>query len=272
MFAEYKYPPHENTYPMTMKKISFCVTCRNRLWQIKETLFENLACLEDDSEISLVDYGSSDGLSDWVWSNFTSEIKNGRLIFFEVTNDVFWSSPKAKNLAHRVSTGGYLFNLDADNFVTKTDFKYIREAIRLKLPCHQWSDIWEDGSFGRIGMPRDLFFKLGGYDEATLPMGGHDIDQLNRIRALGIRLVKFPAPSKEAIQNDIDHKISEVTINNFQDSTSVFAAMNRVNVASSNLRLQLQGPVLKGGYASFKGLLNRKPVIINGFDDIDKIV
>jgi glycosyltransferase involved in cell wall biosynthesis len=119
--------------------ISFCVTCRNRLWQLQETLESNLSVLGKNHEIVLVDFGSSDGLSSWVWAGFEDDIRNGRLTFFEVLSEVSWSSPKAKNLAHRLAKGNYLFNLDADNFLTGQDLAGIEDAAATGVPCQQWS-------------------------------------------------------------------------------------------------------------------------------------
>ncbi len=87
----------------------------------------------------MVDYGSSDGLSQWVWRHFESDIQQGRLRFFEVKNEVRWNVSKAKNLAHRLARGDYLFNLDADNFVTDKDIESILQAQEHAAPSHQWT-------------------------------------------------------------------------------------------------------------------------------------
>lgn len=115
------------------KSISFCSTCRNRLWQIRETLPRNLDAIREEHEIVLVDYGSTDGLSEWVWAHFQGAIDRGSLVFFEVRNEVRWNLARAKNLAHRLATGHYLFNLDADNFVTPSDVQAIEQAARMGL-------------------------------------------------------------------------------------------------------------------------------------------
>ena len=166
------------------KKISYCVTSRNRLWQLQQTLSANLSHLTDDEELTLVDFGSTDGLSTWVWQEFESALGN-KLNFFELKNDVEWSSPKAKNLAHRLSNGQYLFNLDADNFVTTEDLRGIHDAHDEGVVAHQWSGDWPDGSYGRIGLPQGLFFNLGGYNKSLLPMGGQDMDIIMRAEAYG---------------------------------------------------------------------------------------
>ena len=44
-----------------MPAISFCTTCRNRLWQIKQTLQQNLEAIGHQNELVLVDYVSHPG-------------------------------------------------------------------------------------------------------------------------------------------------------------------------------------------------------------------
>lgn len=128
--------------------------------------------MDDGHEIVLVDYGSSDGLSEWIWKNFTNDINSKKLIFFEVKNEVRWNIARAKNLAHRLASGSYLFNLDADNFITREDILEIQKVADLGFHCWQFSEgNRDDGSFGRIGLPAQLFKMIGGYDESFLPMG-----------------------------------------------------------------------------------------------------
>lgn len=251
------------------KQISLCISCRNRLWQIQQTLPENLSSLGADMEIVLVDYGSADGLSDWVWAHFGPHIRAGMLTFFQVTNPVTWSSPKAKNLAHRLAKGSYLFNADADNFFTGEDCKLIRDAVRTGLPSHQWSGDLTDGSFGRIGLPKTTFFDIGGYDENLLPMGTQDRDLLTRLGALDDRFFKLPPPTKAAIANTSEDKVKEMgTLSEMSDPNLVYYFTNQTNKTLAYLKLQIEGPRRLGGFASFQGFLNGTQVVIDGFNNI----
>lgn len=257
---------------IALKSISFCVSCRNRLWQLRQTLPGNLECIEDDVEICLVDYGSSDGLADWIRTHFSRFIESGRLVFFEVLNPVSWNSPKAKNLAHRIANGDYLFNLDADNFIDRPTIEHLREARRLRLLSHQWTENWADGSFGRIGLPRGMFFELGGYDESLLPMGGQDIDLLDRIRTVEQRYVRLPPPARSAIQNDAREKVSESRRDQTQgDPKALYETMNRLNLERSKFRLGIAGAKIEGGFASYRGRLNGVLVILDGFGNLTRL-
>ncbi len=251
------------------KQLSLCTACGNRLWQLQQTLGSNLASLEPDMEIVLVDYGSTDGLSDWVWQNFEGAIESGMLTFFEVKNDVAWNCPKAKNLAHRLAKGDYLFNADADNFFTPNDLGWIKEAAAMGLPSQQWSQHWPDGSYGRIGLPRALFWHIGGYNESLLPMGGQDIDLIRRLGMLDDRIFLMPSPEQLAVPNSIAEKMSQVVPLQY-DAHDTYEQINRTNLAFADLFAQINGPVLRGGFASFRGLLNGEEITIDGFNTFSK--
>lgn len=255
------------------KTISFCQTCRNRLWQLKETLSSNLRALPEDCELVLVDYGSTDGLATWIWETFRPFIQNGTLRFFEVRNPVRWSSPSAKNLAHRLGVGDYLFNLDADNYVSTDDIQMIRDLQVIGTPCHQFSGRFGDGSFGRIGLSRALFLKMGGYDETMLPMGAQDFDILRRLSALGQIPRRLDPPKKAAIINNFSQKMASVNgvSADEEGAKKAWAAMERINQNISKVRLATEGPIRANGFHTYDGLLNGKMVTIDGFNRIQRM-
>ncbi len=251
--------------------VSYCITCRNRLWQLKETLGENLHSLENDSQCVLVDYGSTDGLSKWVWKNFNEPIASGKLIFFEVSNEVSWNLSRAKNLSHRVANGDFLMNLDADNYMLKKDIQLINEAAEQKLPIHQWSGVFGDGSHGRIGLPRNMFFKIGGYDEYMLPMGAQDSDLIRRIEALNIKILRGQGPAQKAVQNRMMDKIQETTHKKQILPKRAYDKMNDINKKLSEARLALDGPIRKDGFMTYTGKLNGQSVKIDGLNQLSKL-
>jgi hypothetical protein len=251
-------------------KISFCSTCCNRLWQLKETLTPNLEVLDS---CELVDYGSTDGLSDWIWQNFQSAVDQGRLVFFETTNAVRWNSARAKNLAHRLGSGDYLFNLDADNFITQQDLEKIKDAALTGKPCQQFSGNWEDGSYGRIGLPTSVFRELGGYDETLLAMAVQDRDLVNRLEVyLGAPVHPLQSPGKLAVSNSKEDKTRLIPrflpTSQGADADTVYRALQRLNELISAIRMETEGPVRLGGGFTYKGMLNGKRVTVSGLDDI----
>ncbi len=248
-------------------EISFCTTNLNRLWQLKETLSGNLDKLTERQQIVLVDFGSTDGSQIWVWQNFAGAITAGRLVFFEVLSPFQWNMGIAKNLAHRLANGHYLFNLDADNFLSGRDIEKIDTARREGHACHQWTEQWRDGTHGRIGLPYDMFHELGGYGETFLPSGADDSDLLRRLADYGRPAEQIGPPSRLPVQNDFRQKLN--FLSDFKDkSEEVYQVIRRHNVAQSKIRLNLEGPGRKGGFRSFVGRLNGQDVSIDGFGSV----
>lgn len=256
------------TAPPSQPTIGLCVTCCNRLWQLKETLGANLEQLGPHHSISLVDYGSTDGLADWVWSNFRAHIGQ-RLVFFEVTNEVKWNVSRAKNLAHRLSPASYLLNLDADNFICEPDLALLEPVALEGVACFQFSGKWTDGSFGRIGLPRELFLRMGGYDEGLLPMGSQDIDLLRRLRRMKVPLRELGPPTRLAVQNTYEDKVAQFRKDkdgkDKLDGQPLFELVMKINDQMCQVKLRVEGPLRPGGFSSFQGRLNGEPVTLDGF-------
>ncbi|MCR9203190.1 MAG: glycosyltransferase family 2 protein [Halobacteriovoraceae bacterium] len=167
--------------------ISLCSTCRNRLWQLKKTLPKNLEfCKKNQLELCLVNYGSNDGLEDWIKENYLWAIKEGILRYYSTASDYF-NAPHAKNIAHAIATNELVMNLDCDNFVNDQVLR-IAKVLQTNpnLIVQNNTGSFTDGTFGRILLSRDNFKKLNGYDENMWGMAYQDTDILSRARALGL--------------------------------------------------------------------------------------
>ena len=177
--------------------VSFCITCRNRMWQIKETLPKNLKdnyeC-RDRVEFVLVDFASTDGLQEWVRDNFQDELKSGYLKYFYTEEMPQWNVCVAKNTAHRLGSNEVLVNLDCDNFTGPKGGDYVGGRMRVcgvdKTVFHMWAGEWFDGTFGRIAVSRRNFLRAGGYDEDFVLPAYEDADLVGRLRAMGLKRVK----------------------------------------------------------------------------------
>jgi uncharacterized protein (TIGR03032 family) len=161
-----------------------------------------------DTQFVLLDYNSPDGLGEWIRQEpVTSRaIASGLLLYVREQNAKTYICPKAKNLAHRMASGDVLVNLDADNWVADIDAG-VREtfASGARVVLHARNKD-HDGTYGRIGLTREWFHRLGGYDESFEPMGYQDDDLLNRAVAAG--LAKFSlACGRLPVRNEWWHKI-----------------------------------------------------------------
>lgn len=248
---------------MNEKYMSYCCTCKGRLWQLEETLDINLRSLAADEEIVLVDYNSSDNLRDWIWQNYDADIAAGRLTFFEVLEEAPWHVSKAKNLAHRLAKGAYLFNLDADNFVLQDDRRLIRSVAEKGLCARQGTGRLDDGTPGRIGLPATAFHAIGGYDEGLLGVQAEDYDLIIRLEAAGYRFVRLPPPQKLPIANSKDEKLAEYSTSNVPVD-DLYDRIGQLNMAMVHHKLKAEGSKRFQNTSTFRGRLNGQPVFFDG--------
>lgn len=155
-------------------KISFCSQIKNRAWQLRQTLGENLALLEDTvHEFILVDFSSTDDIE----SVITLHLNNPRFKYIRIDSDIY-DIAKAKNISMSLGIGDILVSLDCDNFITKHWLETI--LLHPTRITHNWSEVPRDGTCGRISCPTNLWKSLGGYREIFLGCGLHDEDFLLR--------------------------------------------------------------------------------------------
>jgi hypothetical protein len=190
-------------------KISYCTTCCNRLWQLALTLPVNLKNLKDKEELVLVNYGSKDDLNKYIKASklCQNKINEGKLKYIEVLNVSEYNCPKSKNIAHRFGTGKFLVNLDADNYneeIRETILNIKNENVIVHMKSNR--EIKANGTFGKIAISKNNFYKLGGYDESLLPIAFQDWDLLKRAEAMGIRKLEIPLAHK-FIFNSVEEKI-----------------------------------------------------------------
>lgn len=246
-------------------KISYCTTCCNRLWQLVQTLPDNLKNLKNDEEIILVDYGSKDNLDLYIGSNefFYEFLKNGKLTFVQVLDVDKYNCPKAKNIAHRLAKGKFLVNLDADN----SNFQIRKKILSneksnnsiLHFKCSYENEGCK-GTYGKICVPRKIFYMLGGHDEYFLPTAYQDTDLLERAKATGIEVIEDPILI-DSIQNTMNEKVKETGFNDWWKCLEVNRKISLENLSKKKYIANIE----KGwGYAraiiNFYDLKEYKPI------------
>jgi len=178
-----------------MYKISFCVTCMNRLYNLKETLPVNL---KNEAgypflEFVVLDYNSQDGLGEWVKNNMMEHIESGRVSYYRTDEPKYFSMSHSRNIAFKVATGDIVLNLDADNYTAKNWAEPQLESHsyylnRMANEAEGRKIIFAKGKrsmHGRVGFYKDEFINdLGGYDENLLGYGHDDHDLVHRAWAL----------------------------------------------------------------------------------------
>lgn len=175
--------------------VSFCITCKDRLIHLRETLPRNLDGHKDDPDVEfvLVNYNSGDGLHEWVQQCFGPELESGRLVHYFNPEPVDFRASHAKNQAHRLARGAVLCNLDADNFTGPGFAAYVRRHLQTldflsggRIDNGRIIATDVRGVEGRNVVPRELFWALGGFDEDFSSWGYEDSNLSERMMALGL--------------------------------------------------------------------------------------
>ena len=189
-------------------RVSFCTTCKGRLYHLRQTLRRNIddhsSC--EDVEFVLLDYNSKDGMADWVKATFPQEIASGRLVYFHERTREYYDSSLAKNVAKAASSGEIICNLDADNFTTPDYADTIRRVL-LGDPKRFITHGTIEYVGGRVTMWRKDFIKIRGYDESLVGFGYDDCDVKNRARAMGLEEYQLPLPSTQSLANTDEERV-----------------------------------------------------------------
>lgn len=184
-------------------KISFCITCMNRLSHLKKTLRRNIKYNLDypNLEFVLLDYNSADDLQSWTFKKFKKELDQGLLKYYKTEKPKYFHMAKAKNIAHHLATGDIVCNLDADNLTGKDFAFFINSVMQDSLNVigiHKGGKVNEyfshhiPGCGGRIFLSKENFLKLGGYNECFIGWGHEDLEFKQRARLLGLSFVAIP--------------------------------------------------------------------------------
>jgi len=186
--------------PVTKQyKISFCITCMDRLYNLQETLPANIESNKEygNLEFVILDYNSKDNLWDWVAKNMMEHIKSGRVSYYRTTQPKYFSMAHSRNVAFKIANGDIVNNLDADNYIyNENAAAVVKECLasyinRMANSCTE-NVIFSKGKrsmHGRIGFYKNEFIDLlGGYDEDLEGYGHDDHDLVKRAWALGFEM------------------------------------------------------------------------------------
>ncbi|SMG41835.1 N-terminal domain of galactosyltransferase [Marivirga sericea] len=229
-----KLPKEIYSKELKFYKVSFCITCMNRLFHLKNTLEKNI--LDNRTyknlEFIVINYNSKDHLDKWMKQHMLKYIESGIVKYYKTDDPSSFHASKAKNLSHLLAEGDIVCNLDGDNFTGK-DFafyiNYMFNKYEEDLFLHfTKKPFW--GTEGRMALSKENFLKLGGYDEDLLPIGHEDHDLMNRAKASGFKYLKIEI---ENFLRYLSNTEKEKAENCVDDSTS-FYVLEKGNQEKSN--------------------------------------
>lgn len=211
--------------------ISFCITCRNRLSKLRQTLPYSLSDIHPLVQFTLLDYSSDDGLDEWIL-DLRHYVENGYMDYFRADGISHYDSAHAKNACSLLAQGDVVCNLDADNFA-ETEFQEFLVAAYRNLKTDLVCTDLADGTHGRIAIRKTALIALGGYDESFVGYGWDDNDLRERASRSGKRITFGPRKLYREIQ-DLD-KSGDYVNPNTVETNELNQRLSRENVRSGRL-------------------------------------
>ena len=183
--------PISTVVPRKYRKISICTTCMNRASDLKMTLMQNIKDNQDypNIEFIVLNYGSTDNLHNFMLSNDLKYLmKMGIVKYFITKTPKYYSMAHSRNIAFLNATGCIVTNVDADNYTGKGFADYLNKLAEI-APEKAFFAKGKRMMHGRIGMYKEEFVQLGGYNEDFNGYGFDDHDLMARAMNSGYKLM-----------------------------------------------------------------------------------
>ena len=189
--------------------IVFVTTCKGRLQHLSKTLPKNMAdnAGYHNCKFVVLDYGCTDGTSEYLKRDHAADIESGRLIAYRYNTNSSFNVAHAKNIAARCAIlegADILVTVDADNFTGQNFAQFIADRFASDAAvkpgiflCPNYQHIKslphgpgrpDRGYAGRLAIRAQDFLKMGAYDETGDTFAtwrGEDIDIVARLRRAG---------------------------------------------------------------------------------------
>lgn len=227
--------------PKSYRKISICTTCMNRAEDLKKTLLQNIADNRDypNLEFVVLNYNSRDDLHRFMLSNDVKYLlKMGLVKYYQTKTPEFYSMSHSRNIAFSNATGQIVTNVDADNYAGKGFADFLNRLADL-APERAFFSKGKRMMHGRIGMYKDEFMSLGGYNEDLLGYGFDDHDLMIRAMNSGFKLMWWAGVSPNDFTNRIRTPRSQIGGNmenkNWRETERTNKTISLTNIASGRL-------------------------------------
>lgn len=176
--------------PNRHRKVSLCTACMGRLHDLMVTLPVNIHHNRDYPHIEFVvlNYNSPDKMDEWMRDYMMPYIEAGVLIYIHTTEPKLYSMAHSRNVAFKMATGEIVVNVDADN-LTGRGFAAMLNSLAEVRPTKAVFSVRE--LFGQVGLYRNEWLELGGYDEQLEGYGYEDLNLVFRAMAAGCKLMAW---------------------------------------------------------------------------------
>ena len=177
----------------------------NRVDDLRRTLPMNIVDNHEYPNIEFVvlNYNSQDDLHDYMTSPaMLRHIRSGKVRYLRTLRPKYFSMSHSRNIAFLNATGNIVTNVDADNFTGKGFASYLNKLANVRAQ----NVIFAKGKRrinGRLGMFKDEFKSIGGYDENLVGYGGDDHSLMLRAMYLGFVLMWWAGSPVDFMQRII---------------------------------------------------------------------
>jgi glycosyltransferase involved in cell wall biosynthesis len=214
------------------RSFSVCTVCMNRLHDLQETLPRNLKDNSDyeEAEFVLLDYGSTDGLAEWVKDCLPDYLRSGRLAYHRVEQPYFRPC-HSYNMAFRLAKNEVIAKLDADNFTGPGYLTRLNQLASLGDKTIMVPETFLRVPNRMLLRGRFAIFKhdlvaLGGYDEdMDRGFGFDDVSFVFRAMLAGYKMARF---EKEFVMNRIETSDADRT------------KLIDIDIRSSNMKIAIE--------------------------------
>lgn len=219
-------------------KISLCTNVMDRLYDLKQTLPQNIKDNSDYPyvEFVILDYNSKkDNPGGWIKNNYIDMIKSGEMIFLQEKEAINYSMSHSRNINFKMATGDIVINIDADGYTNKGFCTFLNRLAN-EQPKRAIFTKGKSMTRGRLGFYKKEFINLlGGYDENMEGYGHDDKDLMYRAWQLGFKMMWFGGDYYRAVDG---HKKHQST--NYKRSWKITESRNKlisvINLIVGNLK------------------------------------
>jgi len=183
-------------------KISYCVPCKNRTDDLKQSLVTVIAAAEKSPpiEIVILDYSSDDGLEEY--AQVLPQLNNGNtIIYIRCEGYKYYHMAHARNLSLLAGDGEYLVAANADNLISDKFFNIIRDLIAKE-------SIWMTANMQNslLVIQKKEFIDAGGFDERFEFYGPEDKEIIERLHRRSIKHKRYSRSLISAIYTPDEKK------------------------------------------------------------------
>jgi glycosyltransferase involved in cell wall biosynthesis len=162
--------------------LNLIATCKGRLAHLKQSL--GPASQQAHAKSIIVDFSCPENTREWVKQNYP----NVDVVY--VPNRERFQIAGARNAGGFAATAPWIFFLDADTILEPN---FSTNLIPMLEPGNYYRpDTNIEELFGVCAVRREDFHKIGGYDDAIQGYGVEDDDFYERLKASGLKEVRFP--------------------------------------------------------------------------------